>query len=62
MDTIHISILETASLEETDCPAMWKVLVCRLGMAERRQRISDDWEMFAFGVRTHPPRRSIARH
>ncbi len=62
MDTIHISPLEAAPSDETDCPAMWKVLVCRIELAERRQRISDAWETFAFGVRTQRPRRSTARH
>jgi hypothetical protein len=59
MDIIRTSSVAAAPPEETDCPAMWKVLVCRLEVAERRQRISDDWEMFAFGV---PPRRSTTRH
>jgi hypothetical protein len=62
MDIIRTSSFEASPPEEADCPAMWKVLVCRLEAAERRQRISDDWEMFAFGVRTQPPRRSTARH
>jgi hypothetical protein len=48
--------LETALPDQLECPAMWTVLVCRLEMAERRRRISDDWEEFAFGARARANR------
>jgi hypothetical protein len=42
---------------------MWKVLVCRLRTAERRQRIAEDWERFAFGTpRAEPSDAHVAEH
>jgi hypothetical protein len=56
MTMTHSSNLETALPDQLECPAMWTVLVCRLEMAERRRRISDDWEEFAFGARARANR------
>jgi len=62
MDIAHSSSFEAAPPDDADCPAIWMVLVYRLDMAERRQRISDDWEQFAFGVPKRRPGSASIRH
>jgi hypothetical protein len=62
MDIAQRSDFESPRPDETDYPAMWKVLVSRIEMAERRQRISDDWERFAFGTAARRPCLMSSRH
>lgn len=67
MNTVHNLDFATASLDDAcqpddGCPAMWRVLVCRIHTAERRQRIADDWERFAFGIASRRRPRALRRH
>ena len=56
------ALLHDALADEADFPAMWKVLVRGIEMAERRKVISDDWEQFAFGAPRQRPSRPGATY